>query len=115
MNTIIECAMGVTKPAEAIPTDGAIAYGCEACEYIHNNQIHKCSKFVYLAGKNPNGEDDFVNEGKCADAWTPILQIENANTNRGQTAALESFRNETVKGQEVFNAIISEQLQLGSH
>ena len=30
-----------------------------------------------------------------------------SNTNRGQSAALESFRNETVKGQKEFNNLIN--------
>jgi hypothetical protein len=38
----------------------------------------------------------------------PMLQIEMANTNRGQTAALESFRNETVTGQAKFNSIMAQ-------
>jgi hypothetical protein len=37
----------------------------------------------------------------------PTLQIEMANTNRSQSVALESFRNETVKGQHTFNQILA--------
>jgi len=36
----------------------------------------------------------------------PMLQVEMSQTNRGQTHALESFRNETVKGQAVFNSLV---------
>jgi len=35
-----------------------------------------------------------------------MLQVEMSNTNRSQSAALESFRNETVKGQAEFNKLI---------
>jgi hypothetical protein len=34
-----------------------------------------------------------------------------SNTNRSQSAALESFRNETVKGQKEFNKLISTKVQ----
>jgi len=37
----------------------------------------------------------------------PTLQIEMSQTNRSQSAALESFRNETVKGQAEFNKLIA--------
>jgi hypothetical protein len=40
----------------------------------------------------------------------PTLQIEMSQTNRSQSAALESFRNETVKGQQVFNNLISSKI-----
>jgi hypothetical protein len=102
MKTIIECAIGNTLPKDAEPTETAEKYGCTACEYIRNNRVIRCSKFVYLAGKDPQTADDYINEGKCIDAWQPILQLEMANTNRGQTAALESFRNETIKQQGEF-------------
>ena len=41
--------------------------------------------------------------------WQPILLVENAQTNRGQTQALESFRNEVVTGQQILdhNKLIS--------
>ena len=114
MKLIIECAIGNTLPKTAEATDDALAYGCSACEYIHNNRITRCSKFVFLSGQDPNNDKKYVDEGKCIDAWQPILQLETANTNRGQTAALESFRNETVKGQESFNNIMATNLMLNN-
>jgi hypothetical protein len=33
-----------------------------------------------------------------------------SNTNRSQSAALESFRNETVKGQKVFNQLVGQSI-----
>ena len=35
------------------------------------------------------------------------LQIETSQTQRGVSSALESFRNETVKGQKEFNQLMS--------
>lgn len=40
-------------------------------------------------------------------AWMPVMMVENAQTNRGQTAALESFRNEMVVGQREFTTALS--------
>ena len=48
-----------------------------------------------------------IDDWSCAITWMPTLQIEMSATNRGQTAALESFRNETVKGQAEFNKLVS--------
>jgi hypothetical protein len=45
-------------------------------------------------------------------SWMPMLQVEMSNTNRGQTQALESFRNETVKGQKEFNKIVKKRNEL---
>lgn len=71
------------------------------CEKIIGDTIERCMWFVKLEGTNPNNGNKEDNE-TCAIRWLPLLQIEMANTNRGQTAALESFRNETVKGQTEF-------------
>ena len=62
--------------------------------------------YTKVVGTDPNtGEthDDW----SCAISWMPTLQIEMANTNRQTGAAVESFRNETVKGQSEFNQLIA--------
>ena len=41
-------------------------------------------------------------------SWMPILMIEMSQTNRGQTSALESFRNETVEKQGEFNNLVQQ-------
>lgn len=108
MKITIDCAHGCTKPAKAESTEAAMDYGCEACEYIFENKVTRCSKFVYLSGQDPQNEKQFIDEGKCVDAWQPILMLEMSNTNRGQTKALESFRNESVNQQTEFNEIMSQ-------
>ena len=65
------------------------------CEEIRDNKLHKCAWHTQLAGMNPQTGEQ-INEWKCALAWMPILLVENAGTNRGQTAALDSFRNAVV-------------------
>ena len=63
--------------------------------------------YTKVVGTDPNtGEthDDW----SCAISWMPTLQIEMSNTNRQTGAAVESFRNETVKGQKEFNKLITQ-------
>ena len=57
--------------------------------------LEQCAWYTTLAGKNPQTGQE-IHESKCAMAFLPIVGLETANTNRGQTAALESFRNEVV-------------------
>jgi len=108
MKITIECAMGSTMPSGAEASEAASEYGCDACEYIFENKVVRCSKFVYLSGQDPQNEKQFKDEGKCVDAWQPILMLEMSNTNRGQTKALESFRNESVHQQSEFNNIMAQ-------
>jgi hypothetical protein len=75
------------------------------CEEIRDNKQYRCALYTRIAGTKPDGET--VDEFACAIAWLPVLQLEMSKTNRGQTAALESFRNETVTGQQQFNQIMA--------
>lgn len=68
------------------------------CEKVVDDHIERCNWFTEITGETSSGED--VKEWRCAIAWMPQLQIEMANTNRGQTQALESLRNETIKRQD---------------
>jgi hypothetical protein len=59
-----------------------------------------CAWFIKLQGKNPqNGQD--IDEWGCSIAWLPILTIENSQQQRQTGAAVESFRNEMVKSNEI--------------
>jgi len=73
-------------------------YGHE-CERVDEaeKKIFRCSHYVALRGKNPQGEDTLDEWGCSLGDWLPILLVENAQTNRGQTHAIEMFRNEVVK------------------
>lgn len=76
------------------------------CEEIKNNKIYRCMWYTKIVGTDSNtGEthDDW----SCAITWMPTLQIEMSNTNRQTGAAIESFRNETVKGQSTFNQLLA--------
>jgi hypothetical protein len=69
------------------------------CTEIKDNKVHRCAWYTKIVGKDAQGEEH--DDWACAIAWMPILTIEMANTNRGQTAAIESLRNETVKRQDL--------------
>jgi len=67
------------------------------CEKAVDGAIERCAWYTNIQGKHPQSEE-IIDQWKCAMTWQPILLVENAQTNRGQTQALESFRNEVVKG-----------------
>ena len=69
------------------------------CEEIVEGQFRRCAWYTEMTGQDAQGNDH--NTWRCAMAWMPILQVEVAGTNRGQTAAIESLRNETVKRQNL--------------
>ena len=56
----------------------------------------KCEWFTQVRGQNPNTGEE-VDEWVCAVTWLPMLLIENSQQQRQTGAAVESFRNETVK------------------
>lgn len=57
---------------------------------------HECEFYIQLQGVNPNTGQP-VDKWGCAHAWMPILLIESAKETRQAAAAIESFRNESVK------------------
>jgi hypothetical protein len=65
----------------------------------------ECAWFMKIAGTNPNTGKD-VEEWGCAMAWMPMLMIENSQQQRGTSAAVESFRNEMVKNNEVGQRVL---------
>lgn len=74
-----------------------------------------CAWFIQIRGHNPNTGEE-VDEWSCAIAWLPILLIENSQQQRSTGAAVESFRNEMVKnnevGQQMLLAAVGNPLQL---
>ena len=76
------------------------------CEEIRDNKIYRCMWYTKMVGLDPN-TGEHVDDWSCAISFMPMLQVEMSNTNRSQSAVLESFSNETVKGQTEFNKLIS--------
>lgn len=64
-----------------------------------------CAWFMKIVGTNPNTGKE-VEEWGCSMAWMPMLMIENSQQQRGTSAAVESFRNEMVKNNEVGQRVL---------
>lgn len=58
-----------------------------------------CPKFVSVRGRDPQTGAEIDRHG-CVDSFLPLLLIENAQMSRQVGAAVESFRNETVRAGE---------------
>jgi len=75
------------------------------CEEARDGAIHRCAWYTKVVGKDPQSESSF-DEWRCAMAWLPILLVNVAATNQGQTQAICSFRDETIGRQDVLNTIL---------
>ena len=69
------------------------------CEEIRDGAIHRCAWYTKLAGTNPN-TGEVMDEQGCAMSWMPMLMIENSMQQRSTSAAVESFRNETMQANQ---------------
>lgn len=65
----------------------------------------ECAWFIQVRGTNPNTGEE-VDDWGCAQAWMPILMIDNSQKQRQTSAAVESFRNEMVKTNEASQKIL---------
>jgi hypothetical protein len=65
----------------------------------------ECAWFMKIAGTNPNTGKE-VEDWGCSMAWMPMLMIENSQQQRSTSAAVESFRNEMVKNNEVGQRVL---------
>jgi len=65
----------------------------------------ECAWFMKVAGSNPNTGKE-VEEWGCSMAWLPIMVLENSQMQRQTGAAVESFRNEMVKNNEVGQRVL---------
>lgn len=69
----------------------------EKCRKLVLDEV--CERWVQVQGKNPNTGED-INRSNCIDDWSFLLQMEHSQQQRQTGAAIESFRNETVKAAE---------------
>jgi hypothetical protein len=88
----IICPMIGGKPCVE---DGAIVDG----------ELVACRFWVTVQGMNPQ-TGEIANNNDCSFAWLPILMIENSKVNRETGAAVESFRNEMVKSNEMNTQVL---------
>ena len=73
--------------------------GFEPCRQM------ECAWFMKVMGTNPNTGKD-VEDWGCSMAWLPIMMIENSQQQRQTGAAVESFRNEMVKANEISQQVL---------
>ena len=71
----------------------------------------KCERWIHLHGIDRNTGKQMVDEGHCIDDVLPKLLVENTQMARENGAAVESFRNEMVKVNQVTLALQSEELR----
>lgn len=77
---------------------------------LHNFEPCKkldCGWFMHIRGMNPNTGEEIDNWG-CAVAWLPVMMIENSQQQRQTAAAVETFRNEMVKSNEMSQQLLLE-------
>ena len=78
------------------------------CPLIKEDCVQfKCAWFSQLRGTNPNTGKE-VDEWGCAMSWMPMLMIENSQQQRQTGAAVESFRNEMVRANEMSAKVLLE-------
>ena len=65
----------------------------------------ECAWFMKIRGNNPNTGEE-VDEYGCSMAWMPMLMIENSQQQRSTGAAVESFRNEMDKANDVGQRVL---------
>jgi hypothetical protein len=64
-----------------------------------------CAWFTKVVGHDTNTGKE-VDEYQCAIGWLPMLLIENSGQQRQTGAAVESFRNEMVRANQVSHHIL---------
>lgn len=69
-----------------------------------------CAWFMRIRGANPNTGEE-VDEWGCSMAWLPVLMIENSQQQRQTGAAVESFRNEMVKANDMSQQVLLATIQ----
>lgn len=68
-------------------------------------KLWDCSWFIEVKGKHPQTGTD-MNEWGCAMAWMPVMMIENSRQQHSTASAVESFRNEMVKANQVGQKVL---------
>lgn len=69
-----------------------------------------CAWFMKVRGSNPNTGEEIDDYG-CSIAWLPVLMVENSQQQRQTGAAVESFRNEMVKANDVSQQVLRATIQ----
>ncbi len=75
------------------------------CEEAKDGKIHRCAWYSYVRGYDINTGDE-IDHWECSMKLMPRLLIENSGMQRQTGAAVESFRNEMVKANEMSQQIL---------
>jgi len=67
----------------------------------------QCRFWTVIKGKDPQSNKEYE-DGDCAIAWMPIIQLETSQKTMGVTAAVEDIRNRIVN--ELGNAIVKKEV-----
>ena len=82
------------------------------CPLLQKDCIQlKCAWFTQVQGQNPQTGKP-IEEWACSITLLPLLLIENSQQQRQTGSAIESFRNESIKGSALIAKTISEKLNL---
>ena len=65
----------------------------------------ECAWFMKVQGTDPQSGKE-IDEWGCSMAWLPVMMIENSRQQHQTGAAVESFRNEMVKANEVGQRVL---------
>lgn len=65
----------------------------------------ECAWFMKMRGTNPNTGEE-IEDWACSMAWLPMLLIENSQQQRQTGSAVESFRNEMVKANDMSHKVL---------
>jgi hypothetical protein len=71
----------------------------------------QCAWWTHLRGMNPQTGQE-IDQQACAMVTLPVLLIENSQQQRSTGAAVESFRNEMVKGNDQLASVLLERTLL---
>lgn len=75
-------------------------YLCPLFKQKQEDVCHKCGFFTHVRGNHPQTGEE-LDHWACAIEWLPTLLIESSQQSRQTGAAVESFRNEMVKANDV--------------
>jgi hypothetical protein len=64
-----------------------------------------CAWFMEVNGAHPQS-GEMIKEWGCSMVWLPMLMINSAKEQRSTSSAIESFRNEMVKNNEVGQQVL---------
>lgn len=72
---------------------------------------HTCPWWTRVVGKNPQSEE-MIDDWRCAVSLLPMLLVEGAQQTRAAGAAIESFRNEMVRANQMVLSHATDSLRL---